>query len=35
MWNSWAASLLTVALFYLVAAVCWLMIDPTDRIRDA
>jgi ACS family glucarate transporter-like MFS transporter len=35
MWDSWAASLLTVAIFYLVAAACWLVIDPADRIRDA
>jgi ACS family glucarate transporter-like MFS transporter len=34
-WSSWAASLLTVAVFYLVAAACWLAIDPLDRIADA
>jgi ACS family glucarate transporter-like MFS transporter len=31
-WNSWNAPLLTVAFFYLVAAACWLAIDPTERL---
>ncbi len=34
-WNSWAASLITVAALYLIAAACWLVIDPTDPIRSA
>lgn len=28
LWGSWNISLLTVAFFYLFAAVCWLWIDP-------
>ncbi|MBP1686115.1 MAG: major facilitator superfamily 1 [Deltaproteobacteria bacterium] len=31
-WNSWNLPLFTVAALYLVAAVCWLRIDPTDPI---
>ena len=31
-WNSWNAPLITVALFYLAAAVCWLTIDPTEPV---
>jgi len=34
-WASWTASLVTVAALYVVAAACWLLIDPTDRIRGA
>ena len=33
-WDSWNASLVTVAACYLLAAVCWLAIDPTKRIQD-
>ena len=32
-WNSWQAPLLSVAAFYLVAAACWLAIDPEQRIE--
>lgn len=31
-WGSWNAPLATVAFFYLVAAACWLVIDPSDSI---
>lgn len=31
-WDSWNASLITVAVCYLLAAVCWLAIDPTEPI---
>jgi MFS transporter, ACS family, glucarate transporter len=31
-WGSWNASLISVAACYLAAAVCWLGIDPQDRI---
>ena len=34
-WDSWNASLGTVALLYLVAAACWLAIDPTEPIPNA
>ena len=34
-WGSWNAPLLTVALFYLVAAACWLRIDPDTAIPHA
>ena len=34
-WESWSISLMSVALFYLVAAVCWLGIDAEEPIRDA
>jgi MFS family permease len=33
-WGSWNLPLLTVAGFYLVAAVCWLAIDPADPIEN-
>jgi len=33
-WDSWNASLFSVAVCYLLAAVCWLAIDPTKRIAD-
>ena len=32
-WNSWNAPLYTVAVFYLVAAACWLGIDPSKPIN--
>ena len=32
-WNSWSAPLASVALFYLVAAVAWLAIDPAKRVE--
>ncbi len=31
-WGSWNAPLVTVAVFYLVAAACWLVIDPAEPI---
>jgi MFS family permease len=31
---SWEAPLLSVAVFYLAAAACWLAIDPEDRIAQ-
>jgi len=31
-WGSWNAPLITVAIFYLLAAACWLRIDPTEPI---
>jgi MFS family permease len=33
-WDSWNASLLTVAVCYVLAALCWLAIDPTEPIPD-
>jgi ACS family glucarate transporter-like MFS transporter len=33
-WNSWTASLVTVALGYVIAAVCWLGIDPAEPIPN-
>jgi ACS family glucarate transporter-like MFS transporter len=33
-WNSWNAPLLTVAAFYLLAAVSWLRIDPTEMLGN-
>jgi len=33
-WGSWNAPLLTVAGFYLLAAACWLWIDPRERIAN-
>ncbi len=32
-WGSWNAPLITVALFYMAAAVCWLAIDPAEPIE--
>ncbi len=32
-WGSWNAPLFSVAGFYLVAAVCWLAVDPTQQIE--
>ncbi len=34
-WNSWQASLLSVAICYVVAAVCWLAIDPAQPIETS
>jgi len=34
-WNSWQAPLFSVALFYLMAAACWLAIDPEQKIEPA
>ncbi len=34
-WGSWNISLVSVAFFYLVSAVCWLAIDAGEPIRDA
>lgn len=33
-WGSWNTPLITVAGFYLLAAVCWLRIDPTEPIPN-
>jgi sugar phosphate permease len=33
-WGSWNASLVTVAACYVLAALCWLAIDPARQIRD-
>jgi MFS transporter, ACS family, glucarate transporter len=33
-WNSWNAPLLTVAGCYILAALCWLAIDPLQRLED-
>lgn len=32
-WNSWNTPLVTVAIFYLVAAICWIFIDPMKLIE--
>jgi ACS family glucarate transporter-like MFS transporter len=34
-WESWNLPLLTVAGFYLVAAACWLGVDPAEPIESA
>lgn len=34
-WGSWNISLMSVAFFYLAAAVCWLGIDAEKPIKDA
>jgi hypothetical protein len=31
-WGSWEAPLVSVAVMYLAAAGCWLLVDPADRI---
>jgi MFS family permease len=31
-WSSWQAPLLSVAGLYLVAALCWLLVDPEERL---
>ncbi|HZR80284.1 MAG TPA: MFS transporter [Candidatus Binatia bacterium] len=33
-WGAWDTPLLSVAAFYLVAAACWLAVDPAQRIED-
>jgi sugar phosphate permease len=33
-WDSWNASLATVAVCYVLAAACWLAIDPSKRIAN-
>jgi len=33
-WGSWEAPLVSVAVLYLVAAACWLAIDPEDRLVE-
>jgi len=33
-WQSWDSPLISVAVLYLAAAVCWLVIDPGDRIEQ-
>jgi len=33
-WDSWNVSLYSVAACYLIAALCWLAIDPTRRIAE-
>jgi nitrate/nitrite transporter NarK len=33
-WGSWEAPLVSVAVLYLAAALCWLAIDPADRIAQ-
>ena len=34
-WGSWEAPLVSVAVLYLAAAVCWLAIDPSDRLSQS
>jgi len=34
-WQAWQAPLVSVAVFYLVAAALWLLIDPEDRIATS
>ena len=34
-WNSWQAPLVSVAALYVVSALCWLAIDPAQRIETA
>jgi MFS family permease len=33
-WQSWDAPLLTVAVLYLFAAACWVLVDPERTIQD-
>ena len=33
-WGSWTASLASVAVCYVLAALCWLAIDPEAKIRE-
>jgi MFS family permease len=33
-WSSWNAPLISVAVFYVVAAACWLAIDPAEAIPE-
>ena len=33
--SSWNIPLVTVAAFYLFAALCWLIIDPTIRVQPS
>jgi hypothetical protein len=32
--RGWDAPLLVIAALFLVGAVCWLVIDPRDRVFD-
>ena len=32
-WGSWHAPLFSVAVFYVAAALCWLLVDPARRIE--
>jgi MFS transporter, ACS family, glucarate transporter len=32
-WDSWQAPLFSVAAFYLLAAFCWLLVDPAQRVE--
>jgi ACS family glucarate transporter-like MFS transporter len=34
-WGGWTASLASIAVCYVLAALCWLCIDPTRPIRGA
>lgn len=34
-WGSWNAPLITIALLYLAAAMCWVVIDPGKQIGEA
>ena len=34
-WGSWRLPLFSVAVFYVIAGLCWLAIDPTRRIEPA
>ena len=33
-WGSWKAPLFSVAVLYLVAALCWLHVDPNERLES-
>jgi ACS family glucarate transporter-like MFS transporter len=33
-WHSWNAPLYSIAVFYIVAAACWLGIDPEQPLTD-
>jgi MFS transporter, ACS family, glucarate transporter len=33
-WGSWQAPLFSVAALYLVAALCWLLVDPEERLES-
>jgi cyanate permease len=32
-WHSWNAPLLTLAVFYLFAGACWLLVDPRQQLH--
>jgi MFS family permease len=33
-YNDWNAPVLAIGVFFLVGAICWLIVDPRDRVFD-